>query len=132
NGARTIRDCFEGLLTLEYPNFEVIVVDDGSRDGTAAIAREYGFRLISTDNRGLSRARNTGLEAATGEIVAYIDDDAWPDPDWLNYLAVTFRTTDHVGVGGPNLPPPGDGLIADWVAVRPVGPSGGLVSDRCG
>ncbi|MBI2359928.1 MAG: glycosyltransferase, partial [Deltaproteobacteria bacterium] len=66
NGARTIRDCFEGLLKLDYPDFEVIVVNDGSTDGTPDIARGYDFRLISTENRGLSSARNTGLEAATG------------------------------------------------------------------
>ncbi len=130
NGARTIRDCFEGLLTLEYPNFEVIVVDDGSRDGTAAIAHEYGFRLISTENRGLSSARNTGLAAATGEIVAYIDDDAWPDPHWLMYLAATFLSTDHAGVGGPNIPPGGDGPIAECVANAPGGPVHVLLSDR--
>ncbi len=130
NGARTIRDCFEGLLTLEYPNFEVIVVDDGSTDGTAAMAHEYGFRLISTENRGLSSARNTGLAAATGEIVAYIDDDAWPDPHWLMYLAATFLSTDHVGVGGPNIPPGGDGPIAECVANAPGGPVHVLLSDR--
>ncbi len=83
NGSRTIRDCLEGLQKLEYPNFEVIIVDDGSTDGTAAIAHQYGFRLISTENRGLSNARNTGMEMATGEIIAYIDDDAYPDPHWL-------------------------------------------------
>src|SRR3989475_1395503 len=90
NGARTIRDCFEGLLCVEYPDFEVIVVNDGSIDRTSAIAREYGFRVINTENRGLSSARNTGLQAATGEIVAYIDDDAYPDPHWLTYLAATL------------------------------------------
>ncbi len=129
NGARTIRDCFEGLLNLEYPNLEVIVVNDGSNDRTAAIAREYGFRLITTENRGLSSARNTGLESATGEIVAYIDDDARPDPHWLTYLAATFLSTDHVGVGGPNIPPEGDGPIADCVANGPGGPLHVLLSD---
>src|SRR5206468_4845460 len=112
NGNRTIRDCFEGLLRLEYPNFEVIVVNDGSTDPTADTAEEYGFRLISTENRGLSSARNTGLEAATGEIVAYLDDDARPDPHWLTYLAATFMSTTHAGVGGPNIAPAGDGPIA--------------------
>src|SRR5205807_3975099 len=72
NGTRTIRECCEGLRKLEYPNFEVIVVSDGSTDGSAAIAREFGFRVIETPNRGLSSARNTGLQAALGEIVAYI------------------------------------------------------------
>ncbi len=130
NGERTIRQCLDGLLRLNYPKYDVIVVDDGSTDATAEIARKYPFRIIRTENQGLSTARNTGLQAATGEIVAYIDDDAYPDPDWLNYLAVTFRTTDHVGVGGPNIPPPGDGLIADCVAVAPGGPTRVLVSDR--
>lgn len=130
NGARTIRDTLEGLTRLNYPDYEVIVVDDGSKDATAAIARGYDVRLISTPNRGLSNARNTGLEAATGEIVAYIDDDAWPDPDWLTYLAATFRTTPHAGVGGPNLPPPGDGAVAACVANSPGGPNHVLLSDR--
>lgn len=129
NGERTIRDCFEGLQEQNYPNFEVIVVDDGSIDSTAAIASEYGFRLISTENRGLSSARNTGLKAATGEIVAYIDDDARPDPHWLMYLAYTFMNTTYAGVGGPNIAPPGDGQIADCVANAPGGPTHVLLSD---
>jgi GT2 family glycosyltransferase len=130
NGSRTIRECLDGLLQLEYPNFEVIVVDDGSTDRTAAIAREYPFRLISTPNRGLSSARNTGLRAATGEIVAYIDDDAFPDPHWLHYLAAGFRDGRHVGVGGPNIPPPGNGVVADCVAHAPGGPIHVLLSDQ--
>ncbi len=130
NGARTIRDCFEGLLKLDYPNYEVIVVNDGSTDRTAGITREYGFQLINTENRGLSSARNTGAEAATGEIVAYIDDDAHPDPHWLAYLASTFLSTDYAGVGGPNLAPSGDGSIAECVAHAPGGPVHVLLSDR--
>ena len=130
NGARTIRDCCEGLLQVRYPDFEVIVVDDGSTDETATIAKRYGFRVISTDNRGLSSARNTGLAAATGEIVAYTDDDARPDPHWLTYLVATFFATAHVGVGGPNIAPPGDGAIAECVANAPGGPVHVLLSDR--
>lgn len=130
NGSRTIRDCCEGLLRLEYPSFEVIVVDDGSLDATAAIASEYDFRVIRTENRGLSSARNTGLEAATGEIVAYLDDDARPDPHWLHYLAATFLSTKHVGVGGPNITPPGDGPIAHCVANSPGNPTHILLSDQ--
>ena len=83
NGARTINDCLEGLARLDYPDYEVIVVDDGSRDATAAIAGRYRGVLIRTPNRGLAHARNAGLAAASGEIVAYIDDDAFPDPHWL-------------------------------------------------
>jgi O-antigen biosynthesis protein len=130
NGARTIADTCEGLTALDYPDFEVIVVDDGSADGTASIARSFGFRVMSTENCGLSSARNTGLAAATGEIVAYTDDDARPDPHWLIYLALTLLTTDHVAVGGPNIAPPGDGWIADCVANAPGGPVHVLLSDQ--
>src|SRR5439155_3962663 len=76
NGARTLGWCLEGTLELDYPNYEVIVVDDGSTDDSARVAEDAGVRVISTENRGLASARNTGYEAADGEIVAYIDDDA--------------------------------------------------------
>ena len=130
NGARTLRDCCEGLTRLSYPNYEVIVVNDGSTDGTEKIAAGYGFRVINTPNQGLSNARNLGCQAATGEIVAYIDDDAYPDPHWLAYLANAFMNTDHAGIGGPNLPPSGNGLIADCIAHAPGGPVHVLVSDE--
>jgi GT2 family glycosyltransferase len=130
NGARTIRDCFEGLRQLDYPNFEVIVVDDGSTDGTAAIAREYGFRVVSRENRGLGAARNTGMEEATGEIIAYIDDDARPDRHWLTHLVATFMGGDYAAVGGPNVAPPGAGPVAECVANAPGCPMHVLLSDR--
>jgi GT2 family glycosyltransferase len=129
DGAGTLRWCLEGLRALNYPDYEVIVVDDGSTDSTAAIAGECGFPVISTSTRGLSSARNTGLKAASGEIVAYLDCDARPDPDWLRYLAAAFRASDHAGIGGPNLSPP-DGWIADCVANAPGGPVHVLLSDR--
>jgi GT2 family glycosyltransferase len=130
NGARTIRDTCEGLAKLDYPDYEVIIVDDGSKDATAAIARDYGFRVISTERRGLSSARNTGMEAASGEIIAYIDDDAYPDPHWLSFLAHTFMNSDHAGVGGPNIAPPTGDPIADCSANAPGGPVHVLLSDR--
>ena len=130
NGASNIRDCCEGLAKLSYPNYEVIVVNDGSTDATADIVGDYGFRLINTENRGLSNARNTGLEAAKGEIVAYIDDDAFPDKHWLTYLATTFKKTDYAGVGGPNIAPFDNGRVADCIANAPGNPVHVLISDQ--
>ena len=130
NGSRTIRDCLDGMRRLRYPDFEVIVVNDGSTDATPEIVREYDVRLISTENRGLSSARNTGWREATGEIVAYIDDDAYPDPDWLTHLAATFLRGADVGVGGPNIAPPGDGPIAKCVALAPGNPIHVMLTDR--
>jgi O-antigen biosynthesis protein len=131
NGGRTIRRTLEALQKLDYPDYEVIVVDDGSTDNAAAIAAEFAsprFRIIRTENRGLSSARNTGYLAARGEIVAYIDDDAFPDPHWLQYLACSLKQG-HAGAGGPNIPVPGDGWVAACITNAPGNPTHVLLSD---
>ncbi len=130
NGGRTIRACLEGIGRLEYPDFEAIVVDDGSSDSTAAIAREFPVRLLRIPHGGLSNARNVGLAAATGEIVAYIDDDASPDPHWLAYLAHAFSETPYAALGGPNIAPPGNGFVGRCVANSPGNPVHVLVDDQ--
>jgi glycosyltransferase involved in cell wall biosynthesis len=129
NGSQTIRDTLNGLLKLDYLDFEVIVVNDGSTDSTPKIASEYPFRLINTQNLGLSNARNTGIEAATGEIIAFIDDDAYPDTHWLRFIALALHTGEYVGIGGPNLQVPEDGWKSEAVAYAP-GPNPVLLTDR--
>src|SRR5256884_4291465 len=130
NGEKTIGDCLEGLQELDYPDFEVIVVDDGSTDATSTIVSAAGVRLINLEHGGLSTARNVGMQAATGEIVAYLDDDARPDPQWLRYHVATFEHSPYAGVGGPNVPPAACSLVAGCVADAPGSPSHVLVSDR--
>jgi GT2 family glycosyltransferase len=130
NGERTLSQCLERLRGLAYPDFEAIVVDDGSTDGSADIARAHGATLVQTEHRGLSFARNAGVARATGEVVAFLDDDAYPDPDWLHYVAAALRANGHAGVGGPNIPPDDDSLVADCVAAAPGGPIHVLISDR--
>lgn len=129
NGSHTIRNTLKYLKKLDYPDYEIIVVNDGSTDDTTVISSEFDVRLISSENRGLSSARNTGLQAATGEIVAYIDDDAYPDLHWLKYLATTFLNTSFVGVGGSNILPPESGLIEDCIDNAPGNPNHVLISD---
>jgi len=130
NGEQTLGRCLDRLAGLSYPDFETIVIDDGSSDGSAEIARAHGALLVQTEHRGLSFARNAGVERASGEIVAFLDDDAYPDADWLRYIAVSLGSGSHAGVGGPNVPPSDDGLIAECVAAAPGGPIHVLISDR--
>ena len=129
NGAKTLKPCLASLEKLTYPDYEVLVVNDGSTDDTAQIAREFPrVRLVSTENHGLSSGRNTALKFAKGEIIAYTDDDCEVDPDWLYYLATALRDEEIDAVGGPNLPPPDDGEIAQCVALSPGGPDHVLLS----
>jgi len=130
NGAATLDECLTAARALDYPDYEIVVVSDGSTDATPDIARAHGVRLVETPNRGLSSARNTGLDAATGEIVAYLDDDARPDAAWLRHVAAAMHDGDCAAVGGPNIAPPGDGWVAECVARSPGGPSHVLLSDR--
>lgn len=128
NGAATIGACVDALRTLDYPDCELIVVDDGSTDGAGEIAAGGGARVIRTDNRGLSAARNTGTAAAAGEIVAFCDDDCVPDRHWLRHLVASLLDSGDAGVGGPNVPPP-DTVVADGVGHAPGGPMHVLVSE---
>jgi glycosyltransferase involved in cell wall biosynthesis len=131
NAERTMDACLASLRTLRYPNYEVIVVNDGSKDRTLEIAQRYPeVRIFSQENHGLSVARNVGFENATGSIVAYTDSDCVVDPDWLTYLAYKFVHGGFVAVGGPNLPPPEDARIPACVAASPGGPTHVLLDDE--
>ena len=130
NGSATIKKCLEGITKLEYPGVEVIVVNDGSTDNTTDIIEHFNVKLINTSNNGLSSARNTGMYKAKGEIIAYIDDDAWPDPHWLHYIAHAYMISDHACIGGPNISPNDSGFISTCVANAPGGPVHVLETDE--
>ena len=131
NADRTMDSCLASLKQLNYPNYEVIVVNDGSKDCTLEIAQSYDcVRIISQENKGLSVARNVGIAAATGEIIAYTDSDCVADPDWLTYLVAKFLSSDLSAVGGPNLSPPEDSFISSCIAVSPGKPTHVLLSDE--
>ncbi len=131
NAERTMAACLASLEKLNYQNYEVIVVNDGSTDRTRAISEQFdSIHLINQENKGLSAARNVGIEAATGEIIAFTDSDCVADPDWLTYLVGTFLRTGRSAVGGPNFPPPEDTLVPSAVAVSPGGPTHVLLNDE--
>lgn len=132
NSERTLKACLESLRDLNYSDYEVILVDDGSTDATTQLAEQFPrvryFRHSS--NLGLSAARNTGISAAEGEIVAFTDADCRADEDWLYYLVNDFLDGEFAGMGGHNLLPADDSLTAAVVMVSPGGPAHVMLSDR--
>lgn len=172
NGDRTLRACLDSLTRLNYPDYEVILVDDGSTDSTPEIAALYqeparapirvgpgspvsepartssstshagsetgvptaisrrAIRYIRQSNHGLSVARNTGISAAAGEIVAFTDSDCRADEDWLHYLVGDLVSSRFTGIGGHNFLPPEDSPVAAAVLVSPGGPAHVMLNDR--
>lgn len=132
NGASTLPACLASLQRLNYPDYEVILVDDGSTDITPQIAaRHPEIRYVRhAANQGLSAARNTGIEAATGELVAFTDADCRADEDWLYYVVGDLLNSAFIGMGGPNLLPPEDSAVAAAVMASPGGPAHVMLTNR--
>ena len=102
----TIAKCLNSLAALDHSSFEVIVVDDGSTDGTREICEGFPrVRLIKLDRGGPSRARNVGIKQAQGEFVAFTDGDCIVDRRWLAELEKGFDRPEVVGVGGDQKSP---------------------------
>ena len=106
NRKKLLKSCLNSIYAQDYQksNFEVIVVDGGSTDGTKELCREFpNIRFITESKHGLAHARNKGAELAKGAIIAYTDDDCIVDKNWLKNLIAGFRFSQKkiVGVGGP-------------------------------
>jgi glycosyltransferase involved in cell wall biosynthesis len=130
NGARTLRDCLGSLQNLNYPKYEVIFIDDGSKDNTQEIMRDFpSVRNIVQSNKGLSAARNAGITAAQGTVVAFTDSDCMADRDWLYFLVSTLLSSDFAAVGGPNISPPATDWVQATVGAAPGSPSHVLLTD---
>ena len=93
NGRRTLRQCLEAVMSSDYPNYEVIVVDDSSTDRTVQIAREeFGAHVLELRGgpNGPGYARNMGVDKAKGEIVFFVDADVVVLSDTVSQVAQTF------------------------------------------
>lgn len=101
NRAAVLRDCLVSLRALEYATFEIVVVDDGSVDGTGQVCAEFdGVTWLHQKHAGRSVARNLGIAHAQYEIVAFTDDDCVVSTDWLTRLMGGFSSREIVGVTG--------------------------------
>lgn len=99
NAESTLQACLAGCLAQTHGNCEVLVVDDGSQDGTCGVADTLGVRCVTQENRGPAAARNRGAAETTGEFLAFTDSDCIPEPDWIERLLAGFDDG-VVGVGG--------------------------------
>ncbi len=132
NAESTLPACLESLCKLRYPDYEIILVDDGSADHTTQIVRRFPqVRYLKHEvNLGLSAARNTGIVSAQGEIVAFTDADCRVDEDWLYHLVQQMLKEGFIGIGGPNLLPTDDSCLAAAVMASPGGPKHVMLTDR--
>ena len=103
----------ESVRTQSFPRKEIIVVVDHNPDLRASLATALPDVTVieNREEQGLSGGRNTGVAIARGDVVAFLDDDAVADPDWLKFLADSYADPAVIGVGGLTLP--------DWKAPRP-------------
>ena len=108
NGERTLGGCLTSILRTDYPadRREVIVVDNGSSDATRTILDRFPVRVLSEPRRGPANARNRGIGAATGEIVAFTDADCVASRGWLRELVRAFDVRGAAGVAGEIFPFP--------------------------
>lgn len=102
-------ECLRALADQTYRDFEVIVLPDVD---APAPTQNYPLRYVATGKKRPAEKRNLGIRLATGDVVAFIDDDAYPDPHWLEVAVKYFTVPAIGGVGGPGVTPPNDPFLA--------------------
>lgn len=103
NGKHLLRECLLSLLNLDYPNYEIIVSDGGSTDGTCQMIESEFKRviLVREEGAGIGRANNLGIKVATGEIIAFdVNNDEVFKQDWLRKLVEVLLSSPEIGVVG--------------------------------
>jgi len=104
NEGPSIKRCLKSLSKQTYKDFEIVIVDSGSKDGTVETAKKYKSRVIYEPRRGVPLARNRGAKEAKGDIVVCTDGDSQYPKDWLEKIAGHFEDKEVVAVGGPIAP----------------------------
>ena len=103
-----LTECLEALALQTYPHFEVLVLPDAPCDLGPT---PFALHVIPTGKIRPAEKRNTGIQQARGEVVAFLDDDAYPVPAWIEQAIKYFTMPDVGGVGGPGVTPPGDPFL---------------------
>jgi len=103
NPGKDIIKCLDSLKAQTYTDFEAIIIDDGSTDGSEKICDQYAsedprFRVIHKQNAGVSAARNQAMDLAQGQWVTFIDSDDWVDPEYLENMVESARNTPEADV----------------------------------
>ena len=105
NRKELLEGCIDSLLKQSYPKYEIIVVDDGSTDGTKKLLEKYSkknpnLKFFTQENKGSYAARNLGIKNSKGEIICFTDDDCIADKDWIKNLIEGYTDDSVGGVGG--------------------------------
>ena len=102
NAEKTLSSCLESLAeqSVRKEDYEIIVVDDGSTDGTSKIAKGFNANHIFQTNKGPAAARNRGAREARGAIILFTDSDCVPEHNWIQEMVGPFSDADVVGVKG--------------------------------
>ena len=133
NEEKTLRQCLDSLLVLEYPNYEIIMVNDASKDNTLTILQEYQQKnkkikvVTYTVNKGVPGARNEGMRAAKGDIFVFTDADATFPKEWPTKLIGPFSDPTVGATGGRDIAPPNQPLIhrcIDYTLTSFIGTAG--------
>jgi cellulose synthase/poly-beta-1,6-N-acetylglucosamine synthase-like glycosyltransferase len=122
NAQKVICACLESLLNLNFPaaEREILVVDNRSTDRTKEIIRSYPVRYLFESARGVANARNCGLRAAAGEIVAFTDADCIVAPDWLGHLCHPFDDPKTVACAGKVKPLKPRTVVEHYIVYRRI------------
>ncbi len=105
NRKNLLKNCLISVLNQDYKNFEVIIVDDGSNDGTNKLIYDFkkiynNIKYFNQKNAGPGAARNNGIKNAKGSIIAFTDDDCLVQKDWIKNALINFKDTSVAGVEG--------------------------------
>jgi GT2 family glycosyltransferase len=100
NRAASLARTLEALTALDYPAYEIVVVNNGSTDNTAEVISSYAVESVFCPEPNISLCRQRGVEAAKGDVIATCDDDCVPDRAWLRHLVSRLQSEENIGLVG--------------------------------